>query len=226
MFRKELLITLTLALGIFIIVALLASMAVRNVQRVGESLARDTLPGLVYAGSALNRMNENWMLAYRLLEPELEQRREELIQQIDANSTGAMWQSYKEAIFDRRDAELFAEMESNRRTFLAQRALYFELIRSRGTETARSFFDSQLETSFRNYRSAAVALFKLNVEEGQQRADRLIRLSRGTPLAVGGLCVLILLSGVLLGFKASLGAFLKPWAPPERTETAAHLEQK
>lgn len=226
MFRKELLITLTLALGVLIVVALFASMGVRNVQRAGESLARDTLPGLVYAGGALNRMNENWMLAYRLLNPEFEPRREELIQQITANSTEAMWQSYKEAIADRRDAKLFAHMEHYRRAFFVQRVRYFELIRSHDTEMARSFFDSQLETAFRNYRSAAVAIFDFNVEVGKQRADQLISLSKWTPLAVGGLCALILFGGVLLGFKASLGAFLSPWSPPGRTGTAAHLEQK
>ena len=98
MFRKELIITLALALGIFVMVVILASLGVRKVQTEGESLARDTLPGLVYAGGALNRMNENWMLAYRLLSPESEGQQEEVIRQINANSTEAMWQSYKEAI--------------------------------------------------------------------------------------------------------------------------------
>ena len=45
MFRKELLITLAFALGVFVIVALLASLGVRKVQTEGRSLARDTLPG-------------------------------------------------------------------------------------------------------------------------------------------------------------------------------------
>lgn len=224
MFRKELLITLAIALAVFVLVALLASWGVRKVQTEGKLLAQDTLPGLVYAGEALNRMSDNWMLAHRLLNPESDKQRDELIRQINSNSTEPMWQSYKEAISEERDAVLFAKMEKDRDAFLQKRVSFFKLVEAHEAGAGKVFFEAELNPAFRNYRGDALAIFSFNVENGKERADRLIHLSRWTPFALGGLCVLILLVGVLVGFKASLGAFSGVWLPPASADSEKRLE--
>src|SRR5689334_19833488 len=127
MFRKELIIMGTLALAVFLLVAVIASWAVKQVQRDGRLLAEDTIPGLVYAGEALNRMSDNWMTVQLILNAEQPSARAALMKKIDANSTVAAWQYYEAAISDPRDRKLFDEMKNRRAEFFAKRMEFFEL---------------------------------------------------------------------------------------------------
>jgi chemoreceptor-like protein with four helix bundle sensory module len=212
MFRKELLIFSGLAILVFLIVAGAASMAVRAVQRDGTMLAKDTLPGLVSAGEAMSRMDENWFNLHLLLSLESPAERESLIRKISDNSTEPIWRVYEEAVFDKEDEQLFQEMKVNRAKFLEARTHYFNLVQAGDIPAAKEFFAVDLKSAFDRYRDAAATLFKLNAAIGRARADRLIKLSSWTPYALAAFCVTVLLVGVFVGFKASLGAFIGVWS--------------
>jgi hypothetical protein len=216
MFRKELLIFCGLALLVFLLVAGAASLAVRAVQRDGTLLATDTLPGLVSAGEAMNRMDENWFNLHLLLTMDSSSERESLITKIESNSTEPMWRVYAEAIFDKKDAQLFEEMKMQRAKYLDGRAHYFDLLRAGDVAAAKEFFAADLQTAFDSYREAAANIFKLNASIGRARAGHLIRLSSWTPYALAVFCVMVFLVGVFVGFKASLGAFLGVWSDGTR----------
>lgn len=221
MFRKELLILGSFAVAVFLMVAFLSSWAVRAGQREGRLLAMDTFPGLVYAGEAMNRINENWFDAYLLLNMESPGVRSDLIQKIEANSALPAWRRYNAAIFDQRDQQLFNQMERNRDEYLVERAEYFQRIEASRMEEAKILFESRLKPAFEKYRDSARNMFAFNARIGKQRANRLIRFSWWTPYALASLCVLLVLAGVFIGFKASLGAFSGGW-----TENTPQLRPK
>jgi hypothetical protein len=223
MFHKELVILGCLAAVVFLLVASFASWAVRAVQRDGKMLAKDTLPGLVNAGEAINRMNENWFNASLMLTLESTEARSNLMQKISANSTQLPWQRYSVTIYNQEDQQLFKQMEMDRDAFLAERVQYFHLIDASKMQEAKEFFQSHLKPAFEKYRGAAGSIFAFNAKVGQQRADRLIRFSWWTPYALAGFCVMVLFAGVFVGFKASLGAFSGAWVknmPTQRSKVS------
>lgn len=205
-----------LALLVFLLVALIASLVVREIQRDGRLLAGDTIPGLVYAGEALNRMSDNWMTVQLLVNADQPSTRAALIKKIDGNSTVAAWQNYQAAISDPRDKSLFDELTTRRQDFFNKRKRFFELVKAGRLEEVSSFFDSQLKPSFDTYRKSAINIFSFNVAVGKARARDLIQLSRWTPYALAGFCAVVFLAGILIGFKASLGAFSGGWSDKAR----------
>jgi hypothetical protein len=211
MFRKELLILGGVALLVFLIVAGSASLAVRAVQRDGAMLAKDTLPGLVTASEAINRMDENWFNLHLLLTMDSPEARDALIRRIRSNSTETIWRLYQEAIFDEQDAQLFREVKASRAIFIEARDRYIGLMRSGDTAAAKELLATDLSRAFESYRAAAKNILKLNADVGHARADRLIQLSSWVPFALAAFCVMVLLIGVFVGFKASLGAFSGGW---------------
>lgn len=211
MFRKELVVLGGIAVAVFLVVAGIASLAVRAVQAEASLVAQDTLPGLVNAGEAVSRLNENWFNTYQLLNVASPTARASLMNRIETNSTSELWERYEKSIYDPKDAQLFQKMGQSRTEFLVARSNYFNLVKSGQMTEARNFFEGRLDMTAQNYRWAAGDIFIYNADVGQQRADRIIRLSRWTPFVLGGLCVGILLVGMFIGFKASLGAFSRNW---------------
>ncbi len=210
MFRKELIILVCVACMVFGVVAGIATLAVGVVQRDADMVARDTLPGLVNAGEAIARLHENWFNTLRLNGMESASDRAEAIALIEANSTDELWKRYRDAINDPHDTELFQSMFASRSDFLKARKNYFELVLAGRMDQAQEFFTTSLVTTSKEYRRASRDIFAFNAEVGQQRADRIMTLSRWTPGVVGLLCVGALLVGFFLGIKASMGAFSSP----------------
>ena len=211
MFRKELVIFSGLALAVFLLVSVVASFLVREVGRDGEMMAKDTVPGLVNAGEAINRLTENWVNTYRLLGLESGEARARLIRQINANTTKPNWARYSRAIYTEEDLRLFKQVEASRGTFVFARSQCFQLVTDGRMEEAKAFFEVKLRPAFERYRSDAVNILLFNAREGAKRADRLIYLARWTPYALAAFCVMVLLAGVFVGFKASMGAFSGGW---------------
>ncbi len=207
MFRKELLILSFLAALVFVTVAGVASLVIRAVQDDGKMLAEDTLPALVNAGEAIRRMDENWFNCHLLLSLDAAEARLNLVHKITDNSTNPFWRLYGEAVHGSEDEQLFARMEADRKEFLEVRADYFQRIKVGNGAGAADVFESRLSPAFNKYRGSAVKIFLFNAKLGQQRADRIIHLSVWTPYALAGFCVMVLIIGVFVGFKASLGAF-------------------
>lgn len=212
MFRKELLILASVALVVFLLVAGVTSFTTHAVHRDGYMLAQDTFPGLVAASEAIDRMNENWFNLHALLSMESPGQRQALIDRITGNSTEPVWRRYRDAIFERQDAQLFEELQTRRAAFLNIRARYFDLIRGGNLGAAKQLFDGDLSSAFARYREAARNIFTFNAGVGRTRANRLIQLARWTPYAAAAFCVMVLLVGVLVGFKATIGAFSGAWS--------------
>jgi Four helix bundle sensory module for signal transduction len=212
MFRKELLILGGIALFVFLLVAGVTSFTTHAVHRDGYMLAQDTFPGLVTASEAIDRMNENWFNLHMLLSVESPGLRQALIDKITSNSTEPVWRRYREAIFEKQDAHLFEELQMKRSAFLNIRARYFDLVRAGDLAAAQQLFESDLSSAFAGYRQAAQGIFKFNAGVGRMRANRLIQLAHWTPYAAAAFCVTVLLAGVLVGFKATMGAFSGAWS--------------
>lgn len=207
MFRKELIALGVVAAAVFLVVAGIALWAVRIVQYDASMVARDTLPGLENAGAAIIRLHENWFNTYRLLSVDSPETRIQLMNGIETNSTGEMWGRYSESIYDERDAQLFQAVENARADYLKARSNFFNLVRSSSMTDARDFLSGKLDSAHQKYSHAAADLFTFNAEIGQQRSNRIMHLSPSTPYLLGALGVVVLLAGVFVGFKASLGTF-------------------
>lgn len=216
MFRKEIVALGATALAVFALVAGAASLAIRAVEHDAKLVAQDTLPGLVNAGAAINRINENWFNTSLILNTPALASRSNLIAQINLNSTEAFWDRYGQSILGQQDADSFKAMQKSRTEFIALRERYFTLIGAANLPEAKRLYESQLKPAFTKYREDAVGLFMFNANVGQDRADRIIHFSKWTPFALAGFSVLVLLIGVFVGFKASLGAFSGAWNEHEQ----------
>ncbi|TAK98850.1 MAG: hypothetical protein EPO07_11460 [Verrucomicrobia bacterium] len=212
MFQKEVIALGLTAIIIFTLVAGAASLAIRAVERDAKLVAQDTLPGLVNAGEALNRIQENWLNATLLLHTPDAPTRARLIEKVNTNATDAFWEKYQESIFGQRDADTFKDMQQCRTEFIALRKEYFELVAAGKMDDAARLYESQLKAAFEKYRNNSLALFTYNADLGQSRADRILQISTWTPFALAGFCVLVLMLGVFVGFKATLGAFSGNWS--------------
>lgn len=208
MFRKELLILGAISSLLFLVVAGGASLAVRALQADAAMVAEDTLPGLVSAGEAIDQINRNWLNSHQLLHVSDAGQRAQIMRRIETNSTGPLWEAYSQSIRDPEDAQLFADVGRTRLEFLTLRTNYFALIQAQRTEEAARFFEDQLSPAFERYRRAASEAFRFNARMGKNRAENILHYAGWTPYVMGGLAVAILLAGVVIGFKASLGAFM------------------
>jgi hypothetical protein len=208
MYRKEFLILSAVAIGIFALVAATSLVMERALQYSAQMLAADTLPGLVNAGDAMSRMNDNWQSIRLLTELPAPAGRSNLIARIQANSTVDLWRQYQEAIFDPRDKALFAQTQNSRENYKEQVQQYFDLVNGQKLDEARRFLGAKVEPDFKKYKDAAASLFQLNTDIGEQRAQHIIELSRWLPWVAGLFCVVIFSFGVLVGLKGAFGSLV------------------
>jgi hypothetical protein len=204
MYRKELFFLAATAAGIFLAVAAVSSWMTWVLQHEARMVVVDTLPGLVNAGEALNRMDGNWERVRMLTELPLPVQRSNMIQQIQSKTTSEFWDRYQKAIFDPRDRQLFSATQaarSNCRTLAQQ---YFNLVNEQKLDTARQFFTNELEPSFNEYKGDAINLFQLNEQIGEKRSQRILFLSRWLPPVAGVFGIVVFALGFLAGLR---GAF-------------------
>jgi hypothetical protein len=208
MYRKEFFILSTVALSIFATVAVVSLMMQRALQRSAEVLAIDTLPGLINAGAAIDRMSDNWQNLRSLTELPTAQARSNMIQKIEANNTQELWKRYGASTFDSRDRQLFEQTlisRTNSRVLVFQ---YYDQVNAQKLESAREFLNTVVQPAFLQYKSNAFGLFQLNTEVGQQHAAHIIRLSHWLPIFVGLFCLLVFLLGVFVGLKGAFGSLV------------------
>lgn len=206
MYRKEFIVLSAIVLLIFTLVAATSLLMERALQSEAQMLAEDTLPGLVNAGEATSRVNDNWQNICLLVELPTSAARSNLIARIRANTTEDFWQQYQKSIFEPRDKILFAQMRDARSQYLALVRQYFELINQQKLEAAGQFLDAQVKPAFLQYKSSATNLFQLNADIGKQRAYRIIKLSRWLPWVAGLFCAAIFSFGVVVGLKGAFGS--------------------
>jgi hypothetical protein len=208
MYRKEFFVLSAIAFSIFAAVTVTSLMMQRALQHSARVLATDTLPGLINAGAAIDRMSDNWQNLHLLTELPTAQARSNLIQQIEANSTADLWRRYGSSTFDPQDKELYEQTlisRTNSRVLVFQ---YYDRVNNQNLKQAREFLRTQVEPAFLQYKSNAFGLFQLNTEMGQQHAGHIIRLSRWLPIFVGIFCLLVFLLGVFVGLKGAFGSLV------------------
>jgi len=208
MYRKELLILSAVAIGIFALVAAISLMMEQALQYSAKMLAEDTLPGLVNAGDAMSRLNDNWQNIRLLTELPAPAARSNLIVRIQANTTEDFWRSYQESIFNPHDEFLFAQTQQARMTCLGLVQQYFDLVNAQKIEEARQFLDVKIVPAFQQYKTNAATLFQFNAGIGQERAQRIIELSHWLPWVTGIFSVVIFSFGVVVGLKGAFGSLV------------------
>jgi hypothetical protein len=218
MYRKEFVFLSAVATGLFVLVAGGTLLLERALQHEAQMVVIDTLPGLVNAGEAINRMNDNWQRVRSLPDLPTPAARANLIAYVMTNNTDMMWQEYGKSVFDPQDKSLFQQTlmaRTNCRTLTIQ---YFNLINTQKLDEARKFMNTRAEPAFKEYKSAAAALFQLNADIGARRAQHIIALSRWLPWIAGLFGMVIFSFGLIVGLKGAFGSlvFASRWR--ERTK--------
>jgi hypothetical protein len=213
MYRKEFFILSAVAAGLFTLVAGLSLFLERALQSEAHMVVVDTLPGLVNAGEAISRMNDNWQGIRSLPDLPAPAARSNLIAHVLANNTDEMWHEYEKSVFDAHDKQLFDRTLAARQNSRAICLQYFSLINAGKLEEARQFLNAKAEPAFQGYKSNAAALFQLNAEIGARRARHIIALSRWLPWVAGLFFVAVFCFGVIIGLKGAFGSlvFVSGW---------------
>jgi Four helix bundle sensory module for signal transduction len=220
MFRKELFILCSLIVAIFAGVAIVSSLMARALQHESQMVALTTLPGLVNAGGAVNRMNDNWENIRLLTEMSSAEARANLMQRIHENSTEDLWKEYRKSIFDRPDKILFEQTQRSRTNCRVLVHQYYDLVTAQKLNEARQFLKAKVQPAFEQYKSNATSLFNLNTEMGEKRAQHIIQLTRWLPLVAGFFCVLIFSIGVFIGLKGAFGSLAFASQPRKHPKNA------
>lgn len=204
MFRKELSTIGLVASVIFLSVAAVVCWLGWSLQNESRLVVQDTMPGLINAGKAISRMDDNWQNLQVLVEVPSVPARSNLMRQIAANSTATDWDQYAAAIHNPQDRELFSRVQSARDLNLRLRQDYFSLINAGNLEDARRLLTNRFEPAFDQYRSDAMKLFTFNEGIGDERARHILWLTRLLPVGAAVFSVFIFGIGFLLGLR---GAF-------------------
>ncbi|HEX9045951.1 MAG TPA: MCP four helix bundle domain-containing protein [Verrucomicrobiae bacterium] len=201
MFRREFFVIVTVAAIIFLAVAGAGWFAVAHLRAASTQLVQDTLPGLMDAGAASERMHENRHRMRLMLESTNADACRELITEVSTNSTEKLWQDYAQSIYEPNDARNYSNLIAVRKEYLGECQRFFELVTNGNKADAAVFFNGQLGDSFKRYNDAANTLFTYNVRQGVERGDKILVAARYTPLAVAALTVIVFFVGFLLGLR-------------------------
>ncbi len=204
MFQRELLIIATLACVIFLLVAGTAWYVVLELHDTSRKLVVDTLPGLVDTGLAEERMNDNRRVMLNLLAPHTPAERAQLVELVRTNTAEPLWRDYARSIDGDSERVKYQTMMLSRSNYLADCEQFYGLIAAEKTNEAAVLFSGDLSRKFKTYNDAAKAMFNYNVREGIGRGERILRAARYAPWVMGGFCVLVFFSGLLIGVRSAL----------------------
>jgi len=207
MFRKEFIVLGLLASTIFLSVAGISAWITREVAHQAQMLASDTFPGLVYAGEAINTVDNNWEKILGLTSLPSAEARSNAVQQIQSHTTTEFWNKYRESIFDAEDAALFQVVLNSRSNSLHQAQQFFNMVNQQKLAEADKFLHEQFSPAFHEYRANAMKLFEMNREIGNKRAHRIDLLSHWLPAAAGVFSVLIFAVGFAFGLRGAFTGF-------------------
>ena len=204
MFRRELLIILSLIAAIFLAVAGAGWFTVRKLHETSKMLVVETLPGLVDAGLAGERMNDNRRAMRDVLIPHTAVERARMIGLVKTNSTEGLWRDYAASIFEPKARLNYQAMILVRTNYIQGCDQFFDLVTAGKMDEASAFFDGELNRQFQGYNDAAKKLFADNVQQGIAREETILNTTRYAPWAIGGLCVLAFAFGLALGLRIAL----------------------
>jgi hypothetical protein len=204
MFQRELLIFLSLAAAIFVSVAVVGWFAVRQLHDTSRDLVVDTLPGLVDAGLAEERMHDNRHTMREMLFSHTAAERAQMIETVTTNSPESLWQHYAGSIYEAEDRQNYEAMLQARSNYLQGCEQFLSLVAAQKMDEATALFNGDLSRRFQNYNDAAKIVFDYNVRQGMDRGKRILASSRYAPWAIGSLCALLFGLGLVLGLRSGL----------------------
>ncbi|SRR5258707_2851373 len=218
MYRREFFILGTVTAGLFVLVVGATLILERALQHEAQMVVIDTLPGLVNAGEAINRINDNWQRVRSLPDLPTPTVRSSLIAFVLTNNTDVMWHEYEKSVFDPQDKLLFKQTLAARQNCRTVCVQYYNLINAGKLDEARLFLNEKAEPAFQEYKTAAATLFQLNADIGAQRAKHIIALTRWLPWVAGLFGVVLFSFGLVVGLKGAFGSlvFASRWR--ERTK--------
>lgn len=210
MFQRELITISFLAAAIFLTVLGAGWFGVRALHETSRQLVVDTLPGLVDAGQAEERMHDNRHLMREMLAAHTAAERARMIESVQTNSTDSLWSDYANSIFETEDAQNFQNAMLARSNYLQGCAQFFTLVTAEKTDQATALFNGELSRRFQAYNAATEKIFDYNVRQGLARGQSILGTARYAPCAIGLLCVLLFVFGLILGLRSALGGTSKP----------------
>lgn len=204
MFQRELLTIASLAAALFLAVAGAGWFAVHELHETSRKLVVDTLPGLVDAGLAEERMHDNRQLLREMLSPHTDAERVRLAAMVKTNSAEALWQDYARSIFEPEDRRNYETVTLARSNYLQGCQQFVGLVTAERTNEAAILFYGELNVRFQSYADTAKKVFDYNVRQGVARGKIILNTTRYAPWAIAGLCVLVFLFGLALGLRSAL----------------------
>lgn len=204
MLQRELLIILAFVMAVFLGVAGTGWFAVQRLNQTSERLVMDTLPGLVEAGLAEERIHEGRHLMREMLFPHTADERLQLIGSMGTNAANAEWQKYQDSIFEPEDRQNFAAMMLIRSNYLQTVPHFCDLVRAGDMDKAGAYFYGDQSRLFRDYLASTETIFEYNVNQGAVRGRSILNATRYAPWTIGALCVLVFVFGLALGLRLAL----------------------
>ena len=210
MFQREFLLITSISASIFLAVASMAWFSFEQLHRTSSKLVVDTLPGLMDAGMASERMCANRHAMRLMLAPANATNRLQMIAQVQANNTDKLWQDYETSIYENEDRQNFQKMMATRQDYLIACQQFYGLVTAGKMAEAATFFDGDLSARFHRYEDAVKVMFDYNVRQGTARGERFLKTERYAPAIMAGLAVFIFLLGLVLGMRFTLSGAVNP----------------
>lgn len=208
MFRKELLILGSIAGLIFVSVVTGTWFAARSLQKDATLIVKDTLPGLMDAGTAITRMQNNWFALQNMLNQADPQRRVATIEMVRSNSTEGLWVDYSNSIYSDEDRRGYEKLAATRKDFIERREQFFALVANGNLPDAKKLLEGDAARAYQAYDDASREVFAYNVRVGEARGANVIFYARFAPIAIACLSAVLLMVGVFFGLQSAYGGFL------------------
>jgi len=206
MFQRELLIISAFAAAVFLTVAGTGWVVVWKLHVTSQWLVVDTLPGLVDAGQAGERIHDNRHTMREMLFPHTASERSQMIELVQTNTCETLWHDYATSIFEPEDRQNYQAMVLVRANYLKSCNQFFKLVQTGKIDEASALFYGELGREFQQYNDATKGLFDYNVKQGIDRSQAILKTTRYAPWIIAGLCVLIFTFGLALGLRSGLSS--------------------
>ncbi|MEI8287861.1 MAG: MCP four helix bundle domain-containing protein [Verrucomicrobiota bacterium] len=204
MFKRELLIVALVLSTLVLATAGAGLYAINALNQIAENIVIDTLPGLATAGMATGRMNDNRHTMREMLVAKTGAECEQLMKQLEANRTDALWRDYEKSINESKDRNNFQNMMLVRSNYIKGYEKFCSLVLAGKKSEAESFYNGEFFRQFSAYNTAAKCLFDYNVKQGVVRGNSLMRATAFAPWLIGVFCVPLFIIGYALGLRTSL----------------------
>jgi methyl-accepting chemotaxis protein len=159
---------------IITISSIFAVMRIISLNKISDSIVKDSLPGVIDAGVVNSLQAENQIRNCLLLVAKTPEQKQKLKAEIDANSQqiGAALTNYEATIFETEDRNNFDKLKAARAEYRKQREQYFSMLES-NPAAASDFLVNNLVPAYDTYSKAADVILDYNSKHGRAQGDTL-----------------------------------------------------